>query len=165
MAFSASQGQGAMEYLMTYAWAILIVMVVGLAMYQLGLFNPGSNVPTYTGWETLQPAFGTIVYYQNGTFRTVLINQEGVPVRVNDVTITDVFTGSPCSGTTVKGMPMPGEVLVDKGEGFLVSAQNCGGPKTKDEPYKLHFSVSYTALIDQRSIDHVQEGIIEGSVE
>jgi len=31
------KGQGAMEYLMTYGWAILIVLVAGVVLFQLGV--------------------------------------------------------------------------------------------------------------------------------
>ncbi|MDE1855812.1 MAG: LamG domain-containing protein [Candidatus Micrarchaeota archaeon] len=36
------RAQSAMEYLMTYGWAILIVAVALAALYQLGVFNPAS---------------------------------------------------------------------------------------------------------------------------
>ena len=35
--------QSAMEYLMTYGWAILIIAVVLAALFELGVFN-GSNL-------------------------------------------------------------------------------------------------------------------------
>ncbi len=38
-----SKSQSAMEYLMTYGWAILIIAVVLIALFQLGVFN-GSNL-------------------------------------------------------------------------------------------------------------------------
>jgi hypothetical protein len=34
--------QSAMEYLMTYSWAILVIALVLAALFALGLFNPGS---------------------------------------------------------------------------------------------------------------------------
>jgi len=49
-----------MEYLMTYGWAILIVIIVAAALYALGVFNPA----TYTGARSTgfanigQPATG-----------------------------------------------------------------------------------------------------------
>jgi hypothetical protein len=50
------RAQGAMEYLMTYGWAILLIMIVGVAMWQLGIFNTGSTIPTTsTGFEALKP--------------------------------------------------------------------------------------------------------------
>lgn len=39
------KGQSAMEYLMTYGWAILIVIVVVAALYAMGVFKGGTTVP------------------------------------------------------------------------------------------------------------------------
>ncbi len=36
------KGQGALEYLMTYGWALLVVVVVGAALYSLGVLNPAT---------------------------------------------------------------------------------------------------------------------------
>jgi uncharacterized protein (UPF0333 family) len=38
-----SKGQGAMEYLMTYGWAILVVIIVGIVLWQSGVFGTGSG--------------------------------------------------------------------------------------------------------------------------
>lgn len=38
------KGQGALEYLMTYGWALLVIVVVGAALFALGVLNPS----TYT---------------------------------------------------------------------------------------------------------------------
>ncbi len=35
----SSKSQSAMEYLMTYGWAILIIAIVMVALFQLGVFN------------------------------------------------------------------------------------------------------------------------------
>ncbi len=40
-ASSATEGQSAMEYLMTYGWAILSVAIVLAALFELGIFNSG----------------------------------------------------------------------------------------------------------------------------
>ena len=37
--------QSAMEYLMTYGWAILIIAVVLAALFELGVFNPMTFAP------------------------------------------------------------------------------------------------------------------------
>ena len=38
-----NRGQGAMEYLMTYGWAILVVIIVGIVLWQSGVFGTGSG--------------------------------------------------------------------------------------------------------------------------
>ncbi|MDE1856458.1 MAG: DUF2341 domain-containing protein [Candidatus Micrarchaeota archaeon] len=40
----ASKAQSAMEYLMTYGWAILIMAVVLVSLFSLGIFNKGSVI-------------------------------------------------------------------------------------------------------------------------
>ncbi|MDE1851785.1 MAG: LamG domain-containing protein [Candidatus Micrarchaeota archaeon] len=40
--------QSAMEYLMTYGWAILAIAIVMVSLYSLGIFNTGNLQPTAT---------------------------------------------------------------------------------------------------------------------
>ncbi|MDE1849432.1 MAG: LamG domain-containing protein [Candidatus Micrarchaeota archaeon] len=40
--------QSAMEYLMTYGWAILAIAIVMVSLYSLGIFNAGNFKPTAT---------------------------------------------------------------------------------------------------------------------
>ncbi|MBN2518663.1 MAG: hypothetical protein JXB14_07470 [Candidatus Altiarchaeota archaeon] len=50
------KGQGSMEYIMTYWWAIFIVIVVGVILYQMGIFSVQSNpTPGKTGFTVLRP--------------------------------------------------------------------------------------------------------------
>jgi uncharacterized protein (UPF0333 family) len=54
MKFANKKGQSAMEYLMTYGWAILIVIIVAAALYALGVFNPATFTGrTATGFQVL----------------------------------------------------------------------------------------------------------------
>ncbi len=39
------KGQSAMEYLMTYGWAILVIAVVLAALFELGVFSGGTGLP------------------------------------------------------------------------------------------------------------------------
>ena len=54
------KGQGALEYLMTYGWALLIIVVVAAALYALGVLNPATyaqsrcNGLQYFTWEQQQ---------------------------------------------------------------------------------------------------------------
>ncbi len=37
------KAQSALEYLLTHGWAILIIVIVGAALFALGVFNPGGS--------------------------------------------------------------------------------------------------------------------------
>jgi hypothetical protein len=50
------KGQGAMEYLMTYGWAILVVVIVGVVLWQMGIFSPsGGAAPGMSGFGNVRP--------------------------------------------------------------------------------------------------------------
>ena len=40
------KGQSAMEYLMTYGWAILVIAIVLAALFELGVFSSANGLPT-----------------------------------------------------------------------------------------------------------------------
>ncbi|MCL5239401.1 MAG: LamG domain-containing protein [Candidatus Marsarchaeota archaeon] len=63
--------QSAMEYLMTYGWAILIIAVVLGALFQLGVFNAGTFSPK-------APPGACQVFRPNGPGSVSNINLEGV---------------------------------------------------------------------------------------
>jgi len=66
-----SKAQSAMEYLMTYGWAILIIAVVLGALFQLGVFNPMTFAPK-------APPGACQVFRPNGPGTTSFINLEGI---------------------------------------------------------------------------------------
>ena len=71
MAIPTLKSQGAMEYLMTYGWAILIVAVVLGVLYQFGVFNSSNLAPK------AQPG-SCRVFRPNGPGTSTFINLEGV---------------------------------------------------------------------------------------
>jgi len=68
---ASSKAQSAMEYLMTYGWAILIIAVVLAALFQLGIFNPMTFAPK-------APPGSCQVFRPNGPYTTSFINLEGI---------------------------------------------------------------------------------------
>ena len=84
---SMKKAQSAMEYLMTYGWAILIVIIVAAALYALGIFNPATytgRIPT--GFTTL----GTPTDWDlnsNGEFSIILNNRLNHQITVYNVSV------------------------------------------------------------------------------
>ncbi|MCX8206186.1 MAG: hypothetical protein N3H30_03070 [Candidatus Micrarchaeota archaeon] len=78
---NARRAQAAMEYLMTYGWAILfIVIVLGVLVY-LQVFNPQSKLQDQcslpVGWQCTVASLST-----NGKLTLKIANQQAVPVKV-----------------------------------------------------------------------------------
>ncbi|MGC8776749.1 MAG: hypothetical protein ACP5P2_02270, partial [Candidatus Micrarchaeia archaeon] len=65
------KAQSAMEYLMTYGWAILIISVVLAALFQLGVFNANNFAPK-------APPGSCQVFRPYGPGTTQFINLEGI---------------------------------------------------------------------------------------
>ena len=48
------KSQSALEYMMTYGWAILIIVIVAAVLYSFGIFSPSSSISaTITGFSGL----------------------------------------------------------------------------------------------------------------
>jgi len=68
---AGAKAQSAMEYLMTYGWAILTIAVVLGALFQLGVFNANNFAPK-------APPGSCQVFRPNGPGTTSFINLEGI---------------------------------------------------------------------------------------
>ena len=50
------KAQAAMEYITTYGWAVLVVVIVGVVLWQMGFFDFSSRIsPHYSGFSILVP--------------------------------------------------------------------------------------------------------------
>ncbi len=65
------KSQSAMEYLMTYGWAVLIIAAVLIALFSLGVFNTTNTVPKV-------PPNTCRVFRPNGPGTTAFINLQGL---------------------------------------------------------------------------------------
>ncbi len=108
-----SKAQSAMEYLMTYGWAILIISIVLAALFALGVFSSSSFVGTTciaaSGYECATPLlhsglFTATIGQATGTSwattNVVFISGGGVPSSLANT----VFTGSVCAQTVSGGL-------------------------------------------------------------
>ncbi len=135
------KAQSAMEYLMTYGWAILIVIIVAAALYALGIFNPA----TFTGQRTTGfPNIGApsdwIYVGSSGEFNITLRNGLGEPITISSVTAqcgansASVTLATDASSTTVGA----GSTIE-----YYTNATNCQ-TLTAGSSYSVPITVSYT---------------------
>ena len=95
------KGQAAMEFLMTYGWAILVVLAAIAALAYFGVFNQSKMLPeTYSGF-TETPPLGKPVGTAgaNGYIALSMSNNLGGTINITGATAT-VKSGS-CSGSAV----------------------------------------------------------------
>lgn len=84
---SSKKSQAAMEFLLTYGWAILIVLVVIGALSYFGVLNPARLLPDkcYFGSFGKCIDFAVIKNGDNGIIWIYLINNLGKPIDYADV--------------------------------------------------------------------------------
>ena len=114
------KGQGALEYLMTYGWALLIIVVVGAALYALGVLNPA----TYT--QSTCRGFQYFIFQDQKLsatdFEVVLLNGN------SDVNITAMSFG----GTDLGTIDSPaGSRVTPVSAGGKFTASGANDPTTK----------------------------------
>lgn len=83
------RGQSALEYLMTYGWAIIIIAIVGSALFFLGVFNPigfaGVNKQIIGFSSFLVEGF---MLDTQGKMNITLDNRFGAKVTVTEINVT-----------------------------------------------------------------------------
>jgi len=85
------KGQTAMEYLMTYGWAILIIMVVLAVLFYLGVLNPQTVTPNQC---TFPPGFTCVTnkLSLNGQLYLVVGQGTGKNIRITGINCTQNTT-------------------------------------------------------------------------
>lgn len=155
----AKRGQAAMEYLMTYGWAILIVIIAIGALYALGVLNPATwSRDTAAGFGNIGiPSQGGWQLKSDGTFTVQLSNNVGSAINITAVTVT--ADGTTCSPVLVNNATVPSGTIAT-GADVTITA-DCG-TKTSKEAYSAVTTIAYT---NQKSgLEFGDQGTVTGKV-
>ncbi len=152
---SMKKAQSAMEYLMTYGWAILIVIIVAAALYALGIFNPATytgRIPT--GFTTLGSPSDWDVD-SNGYVDIILNNR--LPNQINVLNVT-VSIGSDLSYNDTEFTMAPGTTIQYT---YAVSGLDLQS-KTAGTTYSMDVEVTYNQ--GAGSLNHTETGVLSGTI-
>ena len=151
------KAQSALEYLMTYGWAILIVIIVGAALYALGVFNPGTFTgQKSTGFSAVQ--MSDFKFKTDGTVLLMIGNRKGRTISISNITGT--FSSKTLANSTTSACLS--SVL---GPNDVCNAQL--GEFTPNpalgSTYNMDIRINYTDTTT--GVLHTDFGTISGSVE
>jgi hypothetical protein len=160
----SSKGQGAMEYLTTYGWAILVVVIIGLVLYQAGVFNTQTTT-TFSDWKQLQPLAPTVNYFgSTGQFEAGYTNTVGVDIIIRNITVVESIVGSVCNNPVqITVADAAGNLTVKPGGLFKITATDCP-IKSVNEGYDMYITIGYTALLPEHFTNHTEVGHIAGNI-
>jgi hypothetical protein len=154
------RGQGAMEYLMTYGWAILVVMVVGIVMWQLGIFNLGGvTATTASGFPRIKPQLALSSCNTSGYFKTTFTNGAGGPAVIQRVTVKD-NSGTSCSVTAP-----PATAIQGTGKNFDITGTCATTKGSTGDPYDFDFTITYNVSVAGAVVPRNDVGSIRGPME
>ncbi|MCL5016553.1 MAG: DUF2341 domain-containing protein [Candidatus Parvarchaeota archaeon] len=121
------RSQSALEYMMTYGWAILVIVIVAAVLYSLGIFSPSSSLSTtITGFSNL----GTVnaVCLGGTSFTISMGDSTGYPINVTKINLTS-SSGKTISSPNILIQPnsiqtvtVPSSSLCTSGARYSVSA-------------------------------------------
>jgi hypothetical protein len=115
------RGQAATEFLLTYGWAILVVVVAIAALAYFGVLSPDQFLPEKC---TLPPGMACLDYKVTETdVQLFLQNSMGYDITITAVNLTD----EGCVNSTNADLINGGEIL------YTISCSNTAGSKFKSD--------------------------------
>lgn len=175
MKFGNKKAQSAMEYLMTYGWAILIVIIVAAALYALGVFNPATFTGrTATGFTQLGAPSDWDLAASDGAFKMKLSNNKiASQVTVKTITATlrggstETYNTSTCNATG--DTPASADTYMTVGPGGERDIDTQCKTPTYNLTYSglstgTSYSVNVDILYNAGGYDHTDTGTVTGVV-
>ncbi len=128
------RGQSALEYLVTYGWAILAIVVVAAVLWYFGVFNPGN----FASQSASARGFGdfSVVDQKYAGTELILVVGNAVGQQVN-------VTGISVAG--VAGTLNPTSTLINAGEQATLNA-TVGACGTAGTQYDSEVTITYTNI-------------------
>jgi hypothetical protein len=96
--FGVRKGQAAMEYLMTYGWAFLVIAVVIAVLLAMGVFNQ----PTSCSFDSLGFTCANMpsVTATNGMLYMRITNANTNPINVTNISCSSTKSSTPLGGSS-----------------------------------------------------------------
>ncbi len=132
------KGQAAMEFLMTYGWAILVVLIAIGALAYFGVLNPGRFLPSSC---TISNQIGCSEFKVGTDSVVILVLQNGRGVNLNGVQ-----PGLNVQSPTGTSCAMPAAQTINDGQSatFTFTACSPALSTTPGTKFKADLAITYT---------------------
>ncbi|MFA6889188.1 MAG: hypothetical protein WC254_06860 [Candidatus Woesearchaeota archaeon] len=175
------KAQGALEFLMTYGWAFLVILIMIGALAYFGVLSPTKFLPERCTFGSQFICKDYLIAYDDSGATPVaditvkLQNNLGQAIYVNN-TITNVTSVEGFQACTIAvqdgagvdiGADTATAAAVPDGAYFVVSATDCAslGGMTQGSKYKLNVDVIYYAATSSGAFSHTVQGELFSNVE
>lgn len=142
-------GQAAMEYLVTYGWALLALFIVIAILLSSGAFSASSYAVQECTFQPDLPCPSFVLYKSgsgspNTTLQFSLANGLGFPIRVNNVTYTGTGLGDSGRNTYTGNLPAPSGII-PSGQRMNFTQNFSGALQPQIRDFKtIYVSITYS---------------------
>lgn len=159
------KAQSAMEYILNYSWAIILIIIVFIALWALGVFDLGSStVPRTTGTSRQKPIDASLLLDGSCSNTAVcvevdVVNGEPGLIVFNTAPNATVNGNSNIAGCTIDGIdPGVTTVTIRQGQKYSLSCLGmAGAPSIEEgEAAESEIILSYSAVIAGSSISRTE---------
>ncbi len=170
MKLNRKRGQAAVEYLQNYGFAILVVVIMGVALWQLGVFNIAPKVNVATGFKTIRVLEPSIKYIKKtganpddrvtNNFNFIITNTGGVYVHDLSLSVGGDCSYSVlgCSGTWFEKTTLsPSETTA--------LGKICCNEYNPGDQFWVEVNITYTERVGEKRVEKQEIGRIQGFVE
>ena len=156
----SKRSQSALEYMMTYGWAILIIVIVAVILYSMGIFNPSSSITsTSSGFSPFKVSSSLCT----SLGLDISIIAGPIPNDASFLVINKLFITS-ATGTNTTTMeyslPYPISLTSGKSADILIPSISCTSAGTK---YSLLTNLQYSYTTSAGNIITNTTGTIAGT--
>ena len=145
------KSQSALEYMMTYGWAILIIVIVAGVLYSFGIFNPSSSASTtITGFSGLGVTQAACI--QGGALQLQTGNALGYTVNITKLNTT---------GSSGQVVSIPTTIIISPSQSQSAFIPNAC-TSTTGASYSDQVTITYTEPGQVFSGPYFSDGKVSG---
>ena len=131
----SKRSQSALEYMMTYGWAILIIVIVAVILYSMGIFNPSSSITfTSSGFSPFTVSSSLC----NNLGYKIAVLAGPMPNNANSLQIDKVYlTSATGANSTTASYTLKNPVTLKSGQSATILI-----PNVACNAANIHYSIS-----------------------
>ncbi len=153
------KGQAAMEFLMTYGWAIIVVLAAIAALAYFGVLSPANLLPERTTFPAPIQHLDNAVISSDGTVTLALANNVGARIEINSTGAVSATDDCDVQSYEVRVDGAPTEE-VSNGANFILEI-DCGTLESGD---RFSSDISITYLNTASGLERPHQGSVQGRV-
>ena len=147
------KAQAALEFLMTYGWAILVVLIAIGALAYFGVLNPSRFLPSSCVYF---PGVGCS-NFKISTTGVEMVIQNGMGITLTNLLVTVENSGTDCDGTA--------GAMFNFTDGATNKTTITCTPGASKDRFKGDLVIEWTEGTGANAISHAKSGQIVGQVE